>query len=72
MMKLARAIAADPHGLPGQYLRKCSSISAERAEVAGALKRILQSAIDQEDDPVRHVPPWWLSSSPRRSWLANG
>jgi hypothetical protein len=69
-MKLARAIAADPHGLPGQYLRKCSSISRERAEVAGALRRILQSAIDEEDDPLRHVPPWWRSR-PRRSWLAD-
>jgi hypothetical protein len=71
-VKLARAVAADPLGLPGQYLRKCPSTSAERAEVADALKRIMQSAIDEDDDPLRHVPPWWLSSGPRGSWLASG
>lgn len=54
-MKLARAIAADPDGLPGEYLSKCCSTTAERKEVAAALNLTLQSALNDEDDPVRHV-----------------
>ncbi len=64
-MKLAEAIALDPLGLPGQYLSKCPGASAERAEVADVLKRILQSAIDEEDDPLRHVPAWFKPKSTR-------
>jgi hypothetical protein len=70
-MKLARAIAADALGLPGQYLRNFPSASAERAEVADALKRILQSATDEEDDPLRHVPSWFQPKS-TRSWVVRG
>jgi hypothetical protein len=54
-LKLARAIAADPYGLPGEYLGKCSVTSAERKEVAAALNLTLQSALNDEDDPIRHV-----------------
>lgn len=64
-MKLAKAIALDPLGLPGQYLSKCPRTSAGRAEVADALNRVLQAALDEEDDPLRHVPPWFKAKSTR-------
>jgi hypothetical protein len=70
-MKLAEAIARDPLGLPGQYLSKCPGASAERAEVADVLKRILQSATDDEDDPLRHVPAWFKPKS-TRPWVVEG
>jgi hypothetical protein len=54
-LKLAKAIAADPEGLPGEYLRKCSSRKSERPERVTALNLTLQSAMKEEDDPVRHV-----------------
>jgi hypothetical protein len=70
-MKLAEAIALDPLGLPGQYLRNCPAACVERVEVADVLNRILQSATDEEDDPLRHVPAWFRPKS-TRSWVVRG
>jgi hypothetical protein len=54
-LKLANAIAADPEGLPGEYLSKCTKWRSTRPDLVAALNATMQSAIDEEDAPVRHV-----------------
>jgi hypothetical protein len=68
-LKLAAAIAADPEGLPGEYLRECSKWRAARPELVAALNATMQSAINEEEDPVRHVKAIVPPKS-KRPWTA--
>jgi len=45
-MKLAEAIALDPLGLPGQYLRNCPAACAERVEVADVCLSVHWSRVE--------------------------
>jgi hypothetical protein len=69
-LKLARAVVADPYGLPGEYLLKCSLSAAERRELLAALNATLQSAINEEPDPIRHVVAVLPGLPGKGPWIA--